>query len=271
MKRLVYDVSTWKSNRPLATYGLLLSFYLLGLALLDLSRVSSPESYRMDTWIVSLETLEAYTLKGHFHWQPQVFTFFMVHFAIVHYGYSGFLMIFYTEGLERGTSSKFMLATFFFTAVLAPIALSPLLFWVIKPAVDPLPFGILQQTYFLGSSVGIWGTIGMTVSISRKRRLYWVPIFILLFLEFFLKLAFLAEADITANVVHLIVFLATYAFSRTFVQFKNNDMKVGEINLKSKDGWITFSLLTFHALIMTIHFLDTLGMFPKNVLAYLFP
>ncbi len=270
MRRLVYDVSEWQQRKATGTFLLLLSFYLIGLLLFDGHRLTEPTTYRMDTWIVSTSTLEAFTLTGKFEWQWQVLTFYLIHFALVHYGYSGFLMLFYMAGLEKGTSTRFALATFFVTAILSPIILSPLLFFVIKPVTDLLSFGILHQRFFLGSSVGIWGTIGMTISISRKRRFYWVPIFLLLFLEFFLKLAFIPKADITANIVHLIVFFSTYLFSRIFIDFRNNNLHVGEIRLNGRGSWIMFFLLTFHSLIMIIHFVDTLGLLEKNLLSYLF-
>ncbi len=268
MHRLVYDVSNWKERRAVGTFLLLGTFYLIGLLLFDGHRLTRPENYRMDTWIVSEATLQTFTLTGRFEWQWQVFTFYLIHFAFVHYGYSGFLMLFYTAGLEKATSTKFALSTFFLTAILSPIILSPLLFLVIKPLTDPLNFGILQQRFFLGSSIGIWGTIGMTISISRRRRLYWVPIFLLLFLEFFLKLAFIANADITANIVHIGVFFGTYLFSRLFVEFVNNNQRVGEIRLNGRNGWGMVFLLSFHAFIMVIHFVDTLGLMERNLLSY---
>ncbi len=270
MEKLVYDLSKWHSRRPIGTFTLLAFFYLIGLVLFDGSRFTDPTQYRMDTWIVSIATLDMFTLKGVFVWQWQVFTFYLIHFAFVHYGYSGFLMLFYTQGLERATNWKITYLTFFLSAILAPIILSPLLFLVLAPLTEPLPFGVLKQTYFLGSSVGIWGTIGMTVPISRKRKMYWLPIIILLFLEFFLKLAFINNADITANIVHLIVFFTTYSISRIFFEFKHNDQVVGKIAFNGKFNWILVFLLIFHALIMFIHFVDTMGLTDHNLLFYLF-
>ncbi len=264
MYKLVYDVQKGVGRFPTVTLSMLALFYVIGAFLFDGSQFSDPKTYRMDTWIVEWpDTPDRFTLQGKLEWQWQVFTYYLIHFALVHYGYSGFLMIFYVSGLEKATNGKVVVFTFLTTSILAPIVLSPLLFFVIDPMTQNLSFGVLRQSYYLGSSVGVWGCIGMTVTISRKRRLYWVPIFVLLFLEFFLKIAVLSYSDITANIVHVIVFGVAFVVSKIFFRFDNSEGKAGEIRI-GRDRFLSV-LLAIHALIMVVHFVDTLNLLGTNL------
>lgn len=270
-KKVTYDVTKNVNKFPIMTVTLLFCFYIIGLLTLDTSRFSSPSTYRMDTYIIKFpQTVAQFTINAStpIHWQWQVFTYYLFHFAIVHYGYSGLLLLYYVQGLEKATSKKLVLTTFLLTSVLAPILIGPLIYALWYYYLPARNF-FFVQSYYLGSSVGIWGCMGLTCSISRKRRFYWVIIFLLLFPEFILKI-YLGTGDIMANVVHVIVYTSAYLLSRRFIVFTNNNKRVGELKINWRYDLFLIAGIIINGIILIIYFIDLLGIFRHNLLYYIF-
>jgi len=266
---LTYDVSEGQSKFPIVTFSLLIFFYVLGLILLDTTRFSDPFSYKMDTFIITFpETASLLTLDAAFKWQWQVLTYYIIHFALVHYGYSGLLMIYYLQGLEKATNGKIVFICFVFTGILAPIILGPIIY-IIWLNFDFAKNFFIIQSYYMGSSVGIWGCMGLAAAVSRKRRFFWLIIFLLLFPEFYLKLT-AGTGDLMANVIHVMVFSINWLIARRFFDFKNNNMKSGGLNFDNRRDLLSIVLFCLHAFVLIIHFIDSLGLFDQNLLSYLF-
>ena len=303
---LVFDVAKNQTKFPVVSILLLVFFYLLGIILFSSPMLENGlASFTMDTYIISYpRTFELLTITNMFEFQWQVLTYFYIHFAVVHYGYSGFLLLYYLVGLEKATNGRLVLVVFILSGIFAPLTIGVILF-LLKPVFGIVATGqgvkFLVQEFFLGSSVGIWGCIGFSFSVCRKRVFYAVPIVIFLFLEVLLKVAFgTGGGDITANIVHAFVFMAAYGISKLFCTFTNNERKSGELfsrklyerernenasadksqpqgNFlsklkisKKKEDWLLFGLMLLHSIPLFIHTFDSIGILPNSLFFYIF-
>jgi len=262
-----FDCSIEKNKTPFASLGLLLLFYIIGLIFLDTSNFTTPDTYRMDTYTIRIQTLDSFALLPVFKVQWSILSYYLIHFAPVHYGYSGMLLLYYMVGLEKATNKRIVLLTFFGTSILTPFIFGPPLFILSGKYSFLLKF-FLIQSYYLGSSPGIWGTIGMSAPVCRKRKFFWVGIFLMLIPEFILKIV-AGTGDITANVIHVLIFLITWFVSHKFIKYHNNHGKSGELKRNRKEDLPYIFGILMHGLIMIIYFIDQLGILKSNILRYI--
>ncbi|MHA2092833.1 MAG: hypothetical protein ACW98K_18460 [Candidatus Kariarchaeaceae archaeon] len=239
---------------PIATFSLLILFYGIGILSLDTNVLSK---VTMDSDIIKRDILEQYSLVPEFRIQWQLFSYHLIHFALIHFAYVGILLLYYVQGLEKITSAKFILASYFVISILWPIPAGILLFGLVHfiPASKDY---LLMQSYFLGSSVGIWGLIGLSVPSNKHRQLFWFGIVVLFIPEFALKI--LDEGkDITSNIAHLMIFLLCWAAASKFM-LKNENIPVSvHLRWHHRPDRIVIIGIVIHAFGLIWYFIETLG------------
>lgn len=257
-KLLVFD-GTNKNKFPYGNIILFGIFYFIGILTSDLSILNGvPPSELLRTTILESGIRAQFALIPELTWQWQVFSYHLIHFALVHYAYIGVLMFYYVPGLERATNKRFIFVAFYLGGVLAPIINGFVLFFLLNyiPGMDNWVLSGGQQT-FLGSSVGVWVMIGLSVPISYKRVLFWFGIVLLLVIEFFLKI--LQGSDITSNVVHVVIFLLAWSFAAKFIEFGDSGGRVGELKIGRKGDRFFIIAITIHALGLFLYFFNELN------------
>jgi len=255
-KLLVYDGSN-KASFPFGHLILLLMLYVIGLFTLELRKLSQLDWQKISGKNILREDIRAnWTLSPELTWQWQVFSFHLLHFAVVHFAYVGVLLLYYVPGLERATSKKFIFLAFYFGGVIGAIINGFLLFIII--AIYPnFNDWVLSQGEFMGSSIGVWALIGFSVPISYKRRFYWFGIILLLVIEFFLKI--IKHGDITANVVHVLVFSTCLILGAKFITYGDSGGYVGELKINRKEDLFFIIGIAIHAIGLFIFFFEQLG------------
>ena len=166
------------------------------------------------------------------------------------------LIFYYVQGLERATSSKFIIISFFILSSLWPIVMG-ILFIALNNIIPSTKEWILSQGTYLGSSVGVWGLIGLSATSGYKRKLYWFGIFALLIIEFTLKI--MDQQDITSNITHILIFVSTWLFAWKFIEIENNTGKVGGMKITNKTDILLVILILIHVVGMVFYFMHKLG------------
>ncbi len=254
MPRLVFTLKE-ASTLPWASVSLFLLFYFIGFYYLDTSKLPL---LKMDTWIIQRDALELLSLRPEFHIQWQIFTYHLIHFALVHYAYTGILLLYYVTGLEKTTSPKFVVVCYFSISIIWPLIMGIGFFWLIDIFPQLNEYLITQnQSYFLGPSVGIWGLIGLSVPSNHKRRLFWFGIVILFIPEFLLKLMS-ENKDITSNVTHLLIFFICWILSSTYIECENN-LHQGELKLSDRWDKIIIFGIFLHGLGLILYVLEEIN------------
>lgn len=218
--------------------------------------LASIESNFFAKSIIERDIRAQFALVPVFKWQWQIFTYGFIHFALVHYAYVGVLIFYYIQGLEKATSAKFVVLGFFMFSTLWPIVIGVVFFSLID-IVPATQDWILSQGTYLGSSVGVWGLIGLSVTTGYKRILYWLGIFLLLIIEFALKIR--DHQDITSNVTHILIFVFAWVFAWKFIEIENNSGKIGGMRITRKSDVLLAVLIIIHAIGMIFYFTYKLG------------
>ncbi|MCE7733445.1 MAG: hypothetical protein GPJ54_01115 [Candidatus Heimdallarchaeota archaeon] len=255
MYKFQYDESN-RDKFPVGSFFLMGLFYIIGILSYDYGSLSPIKSNFFAKDIIVNDIRAQFALIPVFEWQWQIFTYGLIHFALVHYAYVGLLIFYYVQGLEKATSSKFIVFSFFILSTLWPIVIG-ILFFAIN---DIFPFTeewILSNATYLGSSVGVWGLIGLSVTSGYKRRLFWIDIFILLIIEFALKI--MQHQDVTSNVTHIFIFIFTWFFAWKFIEIENNTGNIGGMSRKNKVDVLLAIIITIHAVGMVFYFTYKLG------------
>ncbi|MHA2278722.1 MAG: hypothetical protein ACXAC2_23335 [Candidatus Kariarchaeaceae archaeon] len=245
-----------RNKFPIGSFLLLGLFYFIGILTYKEGSLSNIGPDLFNLTIIERDIRIKYSLVPEFKWQWQIFTYGWIHFALVHYAYVGVLIFYYVQGLEKATSSRFIILSFAVLSTIWPIVMGILYFPLINlyPSTNDW---ILSQGTYLGSSVGVWGLIGLSATSGHKRRLYWFGIFVLLVIEFYLKIR--ENQDVTSNVTHILIFLTTWLFASMFIQIENNDQKVGGMKVSNKADILLASLVILHAIGMVFYFTHKLG------------
>ncbi len=249
-----------KDTFPWATFGLLGFFILIGILDYDGSSLSTLSPSYVSINIMDPELRLIYSLKPVFALQWQLFTYNLIHFAIVHYAYSGLLLAYYIGPFERVTSKKFVLIAYYASAVIWPI-IGGIIFYIAINLYPPWAIYITDIAHlnFLGSSVGIWGVIGLASPYQWKRRLYWVPVFFLLILEFTLKLI-VGRTDLATNVLHVITFFAMWALSSKILRIKTENGQIGGYTPRRRSDWLIIAFCLLCAVVLIWHTLYTFSL-----------
>jgi membrane associated rhomboid family serine protease len=252
MIKLKYDTSN-REIFPYASISLLVIFYIIGIITYDgYSLFEFGYSY-VSKDIIDRDIRSALALYPVYELQWTLFTYNLIHFAIVHYGYSGFLLFYYGSALERATNKKTIILGYYICAVVWPVIGGVVFF----ATVHFLPeFNIYLQSYtflnFLGSSVGIWGLIGIATTSQYRRKFFWLPVVVLLFLEITLKII-VGRVDLATNILHILVFFGMWLFAWLFIDIENNDGEVGGFRFDRKTDYYLMGFALIHAVIMAWH------------------
>jgi membrane associated rhomboid family serine protease len=231
-------------------------YYLIGIFTFKKGSLSPIESDFFARNIIIEDIRAQFSLVPVFEWQWQIFTYGLIHFGLVHYMYVGLFIFYYVQGLEKATSSKFIIISFFILSTLWPIVIGVVFFTFIDIVPSSKEWIFTYDTY-LGSSVGVWGLVGLSVTSGYKRKLYWALIIVLLVIEFALKI--MMHQDVTSNITHIFIFLFTWFFAWKFIEIKNNTGNIGGMNIKNKTDVLLTFLIIIHAVGMVFYFTYKLG------------
>ena len=116
----MYKFRYGESNRnkfPVASFFLMGLFYIIGFLTYIEGSFSSIKSDFFARNIIVDDIRAQFALKPVFEWQWQFFTYGFIHFGLVHYAYVGLFIFYYVPGLEKATSSKFVIISFFIRIV----------------------------------------------------------------------------------------------------------------------------------------------------------
>jgi membrane associated rhomboid family serine protease len=252
MWKIQYD----KSNRevfPSASIGLLLLFYLIGVLTYDGHSLSEFGFNYISKNIINPDIRTLLALYPVLELQWQLFTYHLIHFGLIHYGYSGFLILYYITTFERATNKMTIILGYFLFAILWPL-IGGIIFFIMVYFSPDLIIYLQDETHenFLGSSIGIWGLIGLASASQYKRRFYWPPVVLLLFFEFALKII-VGRDDLATNVLHVMVYLGTWVIGRVFIEIEGNDGKVGGFRSDRKLDYYLFGFIIINIIIMLWH------------------
>jgi hypothetical protein len=201
--------------------------------------------------IMEVDLRAQFAIKPVFEWQWQFFTYGFIHFGLIHYAYVGFLIFYFVQGLEKATSSKFIIISFFIFSTFWPIVVW-FIFFILLEIMPSSKEWILRNDTYLGSSVGVWGLIGLSVTSGYKRKLFWVFIFLHLIIETVLKVMTNQE-DLTSNITHIIIFIFTWFLAWKFIEIENNTGNIGGIKIRNKNDILLVILMIIHAVGMIVH------------------
>ncbi len=256
---VMYKLRYSESNRnkfPVGSFFLMGLFYLIGIFTYQEGSLFPIKSDFFARNIIVEDIRAQFSLVPAFEWQWQIFSYGLIHFGLVHYAYVGLLIFYYAQGLEKATSSKFVVISFFILSSLSPLVVGVAFFAFIEVVPSSKEWIYTFGTY-LGSSVGVWGLIGLSITSGHRRKLFWVGIFLLLIIEFALKI--MMHQDITSNITHVIIFVFTWFFAWKFIEIENNTGNIGGINFKNKTDVLLAILITIHAVGMIFYFTHKLG------------
>ncbi|OLS22037.1 MAG: hypothetical protein HeimC2_30910 [Candidatus Heimdallarchaeota archaeon LC_2] len=255
----MYKFQFDESNRnkfPVGSFFLMGLFYIIGILTYEYGSLSSIAPNFFARNIIVRDVRSQFALVPVFEWQWQIFSYGLIHFALVHYAYVGLLIFYYVQGLEKATSSKFIVVSFFILSTLWPIVIG-IVFFALNDILPSSKEWVLSQGTYLGSSVGVWGLIGLSVTSGNKRRLFWFGIFLLLIIEFALKI--MQHQDVTSNITHILIFSFTWFFAGKFIEIENNTGNIGGMSRYSRNDVLLVILITIHAVGMIFYFTYKLG------------
>jgi hypothetical protein len=255
MHKIRYDESN-RNKFPVGSFFLMVLFYLIGIITYKQGSLFPIESDFFARNIIVEDVRAQFSLVPVFEWQWQIFTYGLIHFGLVHYAYLGLLIFYYVQGLEKATSAKFIVISFFIFSTLLPIFVG-IIFFMLKDIVPSSEEWILTYDTYLGASVGVWALVGLSVTSGYKRKLFWGFIFVLLIIEFALKI--MKHDDVTSNITHIITFIFTWFLAWRFIEIENNTGNIGGINLNNKTDVLLVILIIIHALGMIFYFTHKLG------------
>lgn len=257
---LSYEVDGWKDRFPYGIFILLAVFYTIGIIIYKEGSLPTIDTGK---YLIHREILDDWALKSQLRFQATLFTYHFIHFGLIHWAYTGGLLFYFVQGLERATSTRFILVSYFLIASLFPIFLGFFALLIIS-IFPPAGSYLLVANTFLGSSIGIWGLIGLSAPVSYRRRFYWFNLVGLLIPEFVLKLV-AGRHDLLTNVSHILVFVIFASLSYLFIEFKNNTGQVGGIELNNRKDWWLVLLLIPHVMILIVYFLQIMGYLPTQL------
>ncbi|MCG3217943.1 MAG: rhomboid family intramembrane serine protease [Candidatus Heimdallarchaeota archaeon] len=255
MFKFRYDESN-RNKFPVGSFFLMGLFYLIGILTYKEGSLPSIESDFFARNIIVEDIRAQFSLVPVFEWQWQIFTYGFIHFGLVHYAYVGLLLFYYAQGLEKATSSRFVVISFFILSAMWPIVMG-IAFFAFMDILPASKEWILTYDTYLGSSVGAWGLIGLSVTSGYKRKLFWVDILILLIIEFALKI--MKHDDVTSNITHVFIFIFAWFFAWKFIEIENNTGNIGGMSSKNKIDVLLAILIIIHALGMVFYFTYKLG------------
>lgn len=235
-----------REKLPYGTFILYAVFIIIGIITYDGQALNNFSLSYVSRDIIDNAIRAEYALYPVLTLQQELLTYHMIHFALVHYAYSGFLLLYYISGFERITNAGWVIIGYFLSAVLWPVIGGSSFFFIVEafPSLHDYLYADPNLT-FLGSSVGIWGLIGLAGPAQYKRRVYWIPVVLLLFLEFTMKII-VGRTDLATNVLHVMVFVLMWVLSALFLRFENNDGDLGGLKFSRRSDKLMMVLAIPH-------------------------